>query len=145
MLVAIGTEHNALPRNAQPIELPMRKINHSLPAATAATKTKNDQVRTALSDHRDDGSSERHITHYICPKKTSAVSARELGNQLVATGLKLKAASNGVGLIAEEIREVASHDFDNLTQHFSQLAEQSGFEYDGWECEVKQGPSAALS
>ncbi|MEQ1647987.1 MAG: ribonuclease E inhibitor RraB [Hyphomicrobiaceae bacterium] len=123
----------------------MRKTIHAVSAATAVTKSKNDQVRAALLDHRDDGSDERNIFHYFYPRRTNAVRARELGSELVALGLKLKATSSGGGLVAEEFGEVASSGFDNLTQHFSEIAERSGFEYDGWECEVKQSPSDVLS
>ena len=106
---------------------------------TAAQK--NDKVRGALRGMGDDGTRPRHVIHfaYATRKATGETDEAEaIIRRLVAPDV-IEPTDGSVGFRFEQTREVASDDFDALTQGLEDDLAAIGWEYDGWECAVETG------
>ncbi len=107
------------------------------------TISKNTDVRKALVAHGDKGSAIRHVRHFLYPEFFPVRKRDELIIRLQALGFAVASAADDHGLIAEEQREVASADFDSLTESLERMMRDIGWQYDGWECAlVKDAPPA---
>lgn len=109
------------------------------PATTPSQKTliSNSKIRKALADHSDDGTQVRHIVHYLFKEDAATRSEAEMAAVLRPMGFEIDLSNCKDGIIAEEYREVASRDFDSLTQSLSDFANEQGWKYDGFECAVQ--------
>lgn len=106
-------------------------------SATSSTTSKNNEVRETLAAHGDDGTGDRVVQHYFYPeffpdrkRARIAVLLSEVGGFIAIS------EHNDHGLVAEELREVASAEFDNRTEALEQMMRAEGWQYDGWECSV---------
>ena len=97
---------------------------------------KNQGVRRALQKFGDDGTLPRHTLHYAYPGKGEAAPQQEIFAYFEATGLTTSEAAADGGVVAEHEREVASSEFDALTERFGADLAGFGWKYDGWECAV---------
>ena len=106
---------------------------------TAAKK--NDRVRAALAGYGDDGTLPRHVIHfaYATRKATADAAAAEAIIRRALAPDVLEPAEVGNGLRFEQTREVASAEFDALTQALEDELAAIGWDYDGWECAVETG------
>ena len=111
--------------------------------ASAHTRMKNGKVRKALADHGDNGATVRHVLHFLVKGDAATCSRAEMAHELRPHGFDIDLTKYGDGLVVEEYREVASADFDSLTQHLSNLAQDHGWHYDGFECAVETAEPAA--
>ena len=119
----------------------MRKSPFPPVSPTKSRRLKNEQVRSLLDQHGgDDGTSDRHVVHYLYPHSINAKPRWEVAANLVKLGFFVDIGRGDSGVVAEEIREVASVDFDSLTEAFEQMARDNGWVYDGWECEAIHKP-----
>lgn len=114
----------------------MRRSPFSNQSASEGTIARNDKVRQALASHGDNGAAARHVMHFLF-ERDGRHSRTEAADELRALGFEVDLSKTESGLIAEEHREVASTDFDSLTQALSDLAEGWGWTYDGFECAVE--------
>lgn len=105
--------------------------------ASAATCMKNGKIRKALADHGDDGTAARHVLHFLVIGDAATCSKVEMAHDLRPFGFEIDLAKYDNGVIAEEVREVASADFNSLTQSLSDIADARGWHYDGFECAVE--------
>jgi hypothetical protein len=100
----------------------------------------NEAVREQLALHGDDGTAERHVTHYAYPKKDENSASRyEVFEYLAEFDLSLSEAEVGGGIVAEQEREVGSEEFDEFTSRLFDELDAMGWDYDGWECAVVKG------
>ena len=102
---------------------------------------KNDKVRAALAGYGDDGTLPRHVIHfaYSTRKATGDVAAAEaIVKGLMAPDL-IEPTQADEGLRFEQTREVASSEFDALTDRLETELAAIGWQYDGWECAVETG------
>jgi len=104
---------------------------------------KNGKVRKALTAHGDDGSAVRHVLHFLVRHDGATCSESEMAELLRPHGFTVDLSKYEGGVIAEEYREVASDDFDSLTQTLADMATARGWEYDGFECAVEVAPEPA--
>jgi hypothetical protein len=113
--------------------------NSPFPEVTASeyVRLKNGKVRAALAQHGDDGSVPRHLMHFLFRCDDATKTEAEMASMLIPLGFEVDLSKCEGGIIAEEHREVASEDFDCLTQSLSNLAEAHGWTYDGFECAVE--------
>ncbi|NND17944.1 MAG: hypothetical protein HKN98_05130 [Silicimonas sp.] len=102
---------------------------------------KNDGVRAALAGYGDDGTAVRHVIHFAYPMKKSTGSADDAVGVISEHFTPKTAEPTGVdgGLRFEHYREVASGDFDQLTDQLEADLAEIGWDYDGWECAVEAG------
>lgn len=114
----------------------MRRSPFANSPASDQTCMKNSMVRKALIEHGDDGSQVRHVLHFLYVCDSATWSETEMAEELRSHGFEVDLAKCDNGVIAEEYREVASEDFDSLTQSLTDLAESKGWTYDGFECAV---------
>lgn len=105
--------------------------------ASAATRMKNGKVRNALADHADNGTAARHVLHFLVKGDAATCSKARMAHDLRPFGFEIDLSKFDNGVIAEENREVASADFDSLTQALSDMAQERGWHYDGFECAVE--------
>lgn len=115
----------------------MRRSPFPSTQATAATISANDRVRKALAEHGDRGTAVRHVLHFFFPELDTLVTAERMIEELRTLGFEIDPDKSDGGVIAEEHREVASADFDSLTQGLTELASERGWKYDGFECAVE--------
>ncbi|MXQ07674.1 hypothetical protein GQ651_07430 [Alphaproteobacteria bacterium GH1-50] len=101
---------------------------------------KNDAVRKALAGYGDDGTRPRHVIHFAYAKKggQDAAAAEEIIRRYLAPDV-LEPAEVGDGIRFEQNREVASAEFDAMTDGLERDLAEIGWEYDGWECAVETG------
>ena len=111
--------------------------------ASAHTRMKNGKVRKALADHGDDGTAVRHVLHFLVMGDSANRSRAEMAHALRPHGFDIDLTKYDDGLVLEEYREVASADFDSLTQHLRNLAQDHGWHYDGFECAVEAAEQPA--
>ena len=104
-------------------------------------QNKNMAVRDSLAEQGDDGRRPRHVLHYAYPaKKGGSAPKHEIRRILVGIAdVRFTDGPENLGLVFEHTREVASPEFDALTDHFESLLATRGWEYDGWECDVVRG------
>ena len=102
---------------------------------------KNDGVRKALAAHGDDGTRVRHVIHFVYP-----LEGRDAGDKAAARAIvqgqidvEFTETEDSAGLVFEHYREVASADFDALTDLLEAELLKIGWDYDGWECAVETG------
>lgn len=105
----------------------------------------NNKVRSALSTHGDDGAAVRHVLHFLFKTENATCSEQDMAERLSSLGFEVDLSKCTDGVIAEEHREVASSDFDASTLSFSELAEQAGWTYDGFECAVELARPTGLA
>lgn len=106
---------------------------------TAAQK--NDKVRAALQGMGDDGSRPRHVIHYAYATR-KATGETDEAEAIIRRHISpdvIEATDDSVGFRFEQTREVASDDFDALTQRLEDELAAIHWDYDGWECAVETG------
>jgi len=104
--------------------------------ASAARIEKNNSVREVLSREGDDGTAIRHVRHYIYPLVLPSQRKDRIVARLASFGFAICDAAAHEGLILDHEREVASADFDNLTEALERITGAENWEYDGWECAI---------
>lgn len=110
--------------------------------APATRERLNDAVRTQLAGLGDSGVDVRHVLHFAYPLKgTSLASRPAMVEDLKAQGFEVRDAAAGNGLVLEHYRSVEPKGFDALTETLEAWFAGRGWDYDGWECEVRQGPA----
>ena len=99
---------------------------------------KNDLVRDQLTAHGDDGVKSRHVIHFAYPLENAENPAPKADIKAMLDGhdFRFSDAASEDGLVFEHEREVASADFDQLTEDLHQQLLAKGWDYDGWECAV---------
>jgi hypothetical protein len=106
-------------------------------------KAANDQVRLAMAQYGDRGVAPRDVRHYTYPQPGNpraapvAVVIRLLKKQ----GFAVETLAP-VGLQFSQTREIASPDFDALTQGLQRSLTNVGWIYDGWESALVQGDNS---
>ena len=113
-----------------------------------ATIKKNNDVRRVLAANGDNGTTERLVQHFLDPEFFPVRKRDQICHRLKELGFTIVAANGDHGLIAEEHREVASPDFDSVTEALERMMSDQGWQYDGWECAVAdrasdEGPDTA--
>ena len=101
--------------------------------ASTSTVKKNGEVREALASNGDDGTIPRNVRHFLYPAFFPDRKRDQIASRLSELGFSTRYAECDHGLIVEEDREVASGDFDNLTEALAKMMREQGWEYDGWE------------
>jgi hypothetical protein len=105
---------------------------------SAARDEANQKVRKALAEYGDNGEASRHVIHFFFETDGARIQRSDAAVELRSLGFEVDLEKSVSGLLAEEWREVASEDFDSLTQALSDLAEGWGWTYDGFECAVEK-------
>jgi hypothetical protein len=103
----------------------------------------NDQVRAALSERGDSGIVPRDVRHYAYPQPGNQNAALEASIMvdLLKQGFVVEALEPA-GVRFSQTREIASPDFDALTQGLQRSLTNVGWIYDGWESALVQGDNS---
>ena len=107
----------------------------------APEPTANDRLRAALLDQGDDGRAIRFVTHYAYPATEDAAGMKDARDAVSWIAPKCRRTEDGTGLRFVHEREVASGEFDEMTETFERDFEAIGWSYDGWDCAVVPGES----
>jgi len=106
-----------------------------------ATHPANDAVRQVLSEGGDDGTRVRHVIHFAYPlERANAVSKVAVKDCILSyVDVTFTETLDSEGVVFEHYREVASAEFDTLTDTMKHALEDKGWTYDGWECALETG------
>lgn len=93
-----------------------------------------------MAQHGDHGGGLRHVVHYAYPLKGTVVRNRpHMIEVLKGFGFTVRDAASGGGLILEHYRSVEGETFNELTDELGEWFSARGWDYDGWECELRPG------
>jgi hypothetical protein len=101
----------------------------------------NDKVRHVLAQHGDDGTKVRHVIHFAYPADASRAAGMATAKETVLQHVEVNftETDESEGIVFEHYREVASVEFDELTDALKAALAKDGWKYDGWECAVETG------
>ncbi|MGV6849003.1 MAG: hypothetical protein ACWA5A_11560 [Marinibacterium sp.] len=99
----------------------------------------NDKVRKALLAEGDNGTAVRHVIHFAYPVAGDAGNKARAQELVAWIAPRFTQTADSPGIVFEQEREVASADFDAMTERFQTDLAGIGWTYDGFECAVATG------
>lgn len=99
---------------------------------------KNAKVRAALAEHGDEGQAVRHVIHFAYPVEGGDAAAKQAARATILGlgSFDFTETEGSPGVVFDHQSEVASADFDALTDALETALARDGWKYDGWECAV---------
>ncbi len=98
----------------------------------------NDFVREQLRKHGDTGIRKRMVTHYCYPVTENSAPAEAITQFLAKDGFDVTPAQTTSGLILRRRDKTARGEFDALTVRLESYLSTLGWDYDGWETEIRR-------
>ena len=111
-------------------------MSHSKFLAEIYPQTFNDYYRENKKSYGDDGTIVRKVLHFVGPEINDpmAASLDHATSVLEELGFRANEIYDGSGLVLLHWTEIASVDFDQLTDELKTCIHQLGWKYGTWEC-----------